>query len=592
MRCAIHRLEGSLMPMARVAAWMHRLLQGWLLAAIAAMAPPLAADWAGFSNYTVLAELAVQPGTLTLTLRIPLKMLPELAQRLGNERDVTPEALSRRLMQVRAAPGAPWQELQPRVTKEAVPDANGTPVEFVEITRVLTPVGAVSGFTLEPAAGLENRIGLVVLDRGVPLADLAPLSGNLRAHLDTEDPWKSGFDDPGLVRRHAQPRSFLYVEPLEVRHELLLRLTDLKRWLPADLIKPKTLSEGDQSRLSEAIANLVKRQLRLEVDGQERLAESEQVQFVGFTRTGVQPLPPGPVDTTAALVGIVLAYFTEQPATTLSLTWDLFPPDAAPWPVSVLQGTESFDAYVTPAQPRMDWAREDGFEPLASEPAAPADSEPFTLASSAQPAPDSERRLPTLLALLLPVGAWFIWLLNPRRRFAGLTLAGALALGTALSCHPGIRQQQGGDGSGLLDETRLRAVLAPMLHNAYRGFQLRDEEAVYDRLARSLDGQLLEETYLQERRSLLRHSLGIGGQGKVDRVEIEHLQLMPTDTPATAELEAEWVAHGSVSHWGHSHPRHNRYRARLKLQVAPDQRVRITAMDFLDGQTLASGPAS
>jgi hypothetical protein len=571
---------------------MHKLLQGWLLAAVAAMAPPLAADWAGFSNYAVLAELAVQPGALTLNLRIPRKMLPELAQRLGTERDDSLEALSRGLMRITADLGAPLQELQSRVAKDTEPDAGGTTEEFVEITRVLSPPGPVSGFTLSPAAGLEKRIGLVVLDRGVPLADLAPLAGNLHARLDTEDPWKSGFDDPGLVRRHAQPRSFLYVEPLEVRHELLQRLSDLKRWLPPDLMKPKTLSEDDQSRLAEAITKLIKGRLRLEVDGQERLAESEQVQFVGYTRTGVQPLPPGPVDTTAALVGIVLYYYTEQPAKSLSLTWDLFAPDAAPWPVSVLQGTDTFDAYVTPAHARLDWVREDDFEPLASQAAAPADSEPFTLAGSAQLAPESERRRTTLLAaLLLPVGAWFIWLLNPRRRFAGLALAGALALGTAFSCHPSLDRRDGGV-SVVLDEARLRALLPSMLHNAYRGFQLRDEEAVYDRLARSLDGQLLEETYLQQRRSLLRHSQGIGGLGKVDRVEVEHLQLMPTDTPATAEMEAEWVAHGSVSHWGHAHPRHNRYRARLKLQVAPDQRLRITAMDFLDGQTLGSGPAS
>lgn len=571
---------------------MHRLLQGWLLSAVAAMAPPLTADWGGFSNYAVLAEMSVQPGVFTLNLRIPRKMLPELAQVLGNARDVSPETLSRRLLQITADPGVPLRESHPPVTQDPIPDAGGTTEDFVEITRVLAPPGPVSGFTLAPAAGLENRIGLVVLDRGVPLADLAPLSRNLRAHLDTEDPWKSGFDDPNLVRRHAQPRSFLYVEPLEVRHELLLRLTDVKRWRPPDLMKPKTLSEDDQSRLAEAITKLIKGRLRLEVDGQERLAESEQVQFVGYTRTGVQPLPPGPVDTTAALVGIVLAYYTEQPAKTLSLTWDLFAPDAAPWPVSVLQGTDTFDAYVTPAQPRLDWAREDDFEPLASEASAPAASEPFTLTSSAQAAPESERRRTTLLvALLLPVGAWFIWLLNPRRRFAGLALAGALALGTAFSCHPSLNRRDGGV-SVVLDEARLRALLPSMLHNAYRGFQLRDEGAVYDRLARSLDGQLLEETYLQQRRSLLRHSQGIGGLGNVDRVEVEHLQLMPTDTPATAELEAEWVAHGSVSHWGHSHPRHNRYRARLKLQVAPDQRVRITAMDFLDGQTLGSGPAS
>ena len=46
------------------------------------------------------------------------------------------------------------------------------------------------------------------------------------------------------------------------------------------------------------------------------------------------------------------------------------------------------------------------------------------------------------------------------------------------------------------------SVTAALLHNVYRAFDRRDESVVYDRLAQSAAGNLLNEIYLKTRQSV------------------------------------------------------------------------------------------
>ena len=147
----------------------------------------------------------------------------------------------------------------------------------------------------------------------------------------------------------------------------------------------------------------------------------------------------------------------------------------------------------------------------------------------------------------------------------------------------------------------LPKLLQTLLHNAYRAFQLRSEEAVYDRLAKSLDEPLLESIYLQQRRSRIQQAKGLGGEGHVERIEVLEAKRMnspdggwrPLFSAAGANekgheigVDARWKAIGVVSHWGHSHQRDNLYRARLTLRREAAGNWKIASMSFADGQRL------
>jgi hypothetical protein len=101
----------------------------------------------------------------------------------------------------------------------------------------------------------------------------------------------------------------------------------------------------------------------------------------------------------------------------------------------------------------------------------------------------------------------------------------------------------------------------------------------------SLSSPLLDQVYLDQRLALIRKSRGLGGDSRVQRVELS--QFKPVSTgQSERRIDASWVAHGQVSHWGHAHDRHTRYRALVDLERRADGSWRIKNLDFIDGQGL------
>jgi hypothetical protein len=131
------------------------------------------------------------------------------------------------------------------------------------------------------------------------------------------------------------------------------------------------------------------------------------------------------------------------------------------------------------------------------------------------------------------------------------------------------------------------AMLAELLLHTYRAFRIREEEAAYDHFAQSLDPPLLDRVYLDQRRSLIERSRGLGGDSRVQRVELTAMKPLAAN-PHEASIDARWIAHGTVSHWGHSHPRHNQYRAIVHLHRQAGGNWKIDALNFVDGQRLSA----
>ena len=72
-------------------------------------------------------------------------------------------------------------------------------------------------------------IGFVCYHEGLPVNDFRYLSGEVTLDLDWSDPWYSRFRHPNLRRQFDAPLSaYLYVEPYEVRKEIIVRPKDLQ----------------------------------------------------------------------------------------------------------------------------------------------------------------------------------------------------------------------------------------------------------------------------------------------------------------------------------------------------------------------------
>jgi len=130
-------------------------------------------------------------------------------------------------------------------------------------------------------------------------------------------------------------------------------------------------------------------------------------------------------------------------------------------------------------------------------------------------------------------------------------------------------------------------ILESLLKNIYRSFDFREEEDVYDRLATSVSGGLLEDIYLQNRKSMIVTQAG-GAQAKVKEIEIEDVSVSHIeDRPLALLFHSKWTAMGTVGHWGHIHMRKNRYEA--NITVEPVEGVwKITDLELLEEKRIDS----
>jgi hypothetical protein len=134
-----------------------------------------------------------------------------------------------------------------------------------------------------------------------------------------------------------------------------------------------------------------------------------------------------------------------------------------------------------------------------------------------------------------------------------------------------------------MDDTRLQELAGGLLHNIYRAFDYRDEEQIYDVLAKSVTGNLLNDVYLETRNGLELANQG-GAQVKVKNIDmLEARQIGENDDGLL--VEARWNVAGSVGHWGHIHQRSNAYHARLTLQGI-DGAWKLTGLDILEEERL------
>ena len=143
--------------------------------------------------------------------------------------------------------------------------------------------------------------------------------------------------------------------------------------------------------------------------------------------------------------------------------------------------------------------------------------------------------------------------------------------------------------AGELQPEQARELLQVLLKNVYRAFDFREEEDVYDKLAMSVNGKLLADLYLQNRRSFSIQQAG-GAQAKIQSVEIQDaVAERLDDRPLAYAIRGNWAAQGTVGHWGHVHTRRNQYDAVVTVE-AIDGAWKITDLEVLEERRVDPGP--
>lgn len=420
-------------------------------------------------------------------------------------------------------------------------------------------------------------VGFIAYHKAVPIIDFRYLGAPARLVLNWDDPWYSKFDNPNLKRHHKSAlMSYLYVEPYEVRHEVLTRVKDLEQWMDLGLRGHEFIEVDEWEALKKRVGEFMLSKNTVLVDGEPLRPILDRTDYVKVALTGIQLLQqPERLELSTAIVGVKLAYLTDGLPKEVTVDWELFTDQIQRVPATSIDPAGPLVSYVTPDDNIHKW---NNFLKSYKIPQVAEVTVPDSLLRFSVPIGST-----LSLALLLPV-AWQIRCRKQQSKSVYPQLvvgAVLLAIGVALIPYLHVPIGKPAALAPRVSPEEANLVLQSLLKNVYRAFDFRREEDVYDKLAVSVSGDLLSDIYLQNRKSLAVQKAG-GAQAKVKEVEIVDVVVQPhPKRPLALAFESTWTAFGSVGHWGHVHARKNRYHA--NVVVEPVKGVwKITDLELLE----------
>ena len=141
---------------------------------------------------------------------------------------------------------------------------------YAEVTYPFT--GKPKSLTFTPPVAengsLLAAIGFICYHQEVMVVDFRQLVPDSRLNLDWQDPWYSSFSKRQYQRRlQSGMRTYLYIEPYEVRHEILVRVKDMITWIDFDLQGSEYIEEEEFDPVRQGIAQFFMTRESVLIDG-------------------------------------------------------------------------------------------------------------------------------------------------------------------------------------------------------------------------------------------------------------------------------------------------------------------------------------
>ena len=442
-------------------------------------------------------------------------------------------------------------------------------------------------------APVPSVMDLILLQKGARLdfpVQIGPRSPHSIA-LDWENPprndrtyWKERREWMKQRRKallgvtsYSATYAYLYLEPREIRFEILVPLLTLETWLPLQREEADYLSVAEQDAMEKALPGFLQEVCQTHIDGMEITAQLDRLDFFTLDiRDFAKKQERKKVGVANARVGMILSFPTKGNFQSASLEWSFFNE------VTPLLNTMTyvFDQpgerfFFTDNERTWQWQSPKhasgpqvsswlSLPPVPSMPTMPL-SLLFLLAAFSGGAFALKRNWKIAVPLLV-LGGWFGWW-NPVWQQMVIP-------------HPTKE-------APLPTPPEQNKIAEVLLRNIYRSFDYLQDADVYSALSRSADGDYLEKLYLQIKKGLILTEQG-GAHSRVRNVQ--WLESEPTSHLMRAQsfsLSVKWEITGTVEHWGHIHTRRNAYRAELEVKAVDDE-WKLVDLEVLDEDQVES----
>ena len=424
-------------------------------------------------------------------------------------------------------------------------------------------------------------ISFVTYHQGVPIHDFKYLSESSTVTLDWDDPWYSRFDKKALKRwQTGGVMSFIYIEPYEVRHEVLARVKDLAAWIDLDLRGNEFIEADENKELKKRVGEFFLKRSNVLIDGKKLRPILDRTSLVKYSTTASTFLEqPERLPINTAMVGVIITYLTAGMPQEVKNEWDLWSDRIQKVPTNAIDPAGGLPSFVTPEENVHVWKN---FLKQYTIPTV----EKVVISDSMRA---FQIPLGSILCLiiLLPV-AWQI----RKRKQSGkpfVTQVGQMLLLIVASMllypYLNVSAARLGFGASRMTNDEGQVILRSLLKNVYRAFDFRDEGDVYDKLAISASGDLLGDLYLQNRKSFRVKQAG-GAVARVKKIEVSDVKVQNNPRNSRAfDLRSRWTAVGTVGHWGHLHTRQNQYEARVTIEPV-EGAWKITGLELIEEQRI------
>lgn len=358
------------------------------------------------------------------------------------------------------------------------------------------------------------------------------------------------------ITSYSSTYAYIYVEPHEIRFEILAPLLTLETWLPIQRKEKEFLSVEEQEKLKDSLEAFLRQKCKAFVDGVEVTPNLSRLDFFTLDiRDFAKQSEKRPVGIQNGRAGMILSFSTKGTPNAASIEWNLFN-DYTPLlntMVYIFDG-KGERHFFTENEPVWSWSNNRIMRqasPWLNLPEAPIIPK---VKFSDKGFAVSMLGLMGLLVGIVRIRFWMVL-----GGVAGLVVAGLIwPIGQREIPHPFFTVPK-------LSLQNQQVVAESLLKNVYRAFDYREDEQVYDALERSASGSYLESLYLQIKQGLVLQDQG-GARSRVKDVRwvSGEPKASPEDTVGFS-LNIHWEVTGTVEHWGHIHTRQHAYQAVLKV---------------------------
>jgi hypothetical protein len=434
----------------------------------------------------------------------------------------------------------------------------------------------------DPQGNALVSIGFIAYHKAVPVIDFRYLGRAVKLNLDWQDPWYSRFDSPNLKRHHKSAlMSFLYIEPYEVRHEILVRTKDMEGWMDLGLRGNEYIEIDELEPLKQRIGEFLLSKNPVKIDGVAVRPILDRSNYVKVGLSGIKLLEkPQRLEISTAIIGVIITFLTQGLPQQVTVDWELFNDQIERIPTIATDPAGPLAGFIFKDDNVFSWTN---FLKKYKVPTVDAVAVKGSFGDLAIPV------LSLLCGIIFLVLCWLLWQRKRRQgpiRVIGIGLVVTLAAGIIALPYTHVVVSRPALMAADLNDEQSQVLLQAMLKNVYRAFDFREEQDVYDKLALSVDGDLLADIYLQNRKSFAVQKAG-GAQARVKEVEIISANAERMDGLAY-RIKGNWTATGTVGHWGHIHTRQNFYDAIVTVE-AVDGAWKITEMELLQEKRIEPG---